>query len=61
MAGLTKRMKFPEAGRSAIATAYAEDQDEYHASAIYSLLENEIVPMYYPTGKMGSRTNGSAG
>jgi starch phosphorylase len=28
-------------------TPYAEDQDEYHASAIYSMLENEIVPMYY--------------
>jgi starch phosphorylase len=26
---------------------YSEDQDEYHASAIYSLLENEVVPMYY--------------
>jgi starch phosphorylase len=26
---------------------YAEDQDEIHARAIYSLLENEIVPMYY--------------
>jgi glycogen phosphorylase len=26
---------------------YSEDQDEYHASAIYSVLENEIVPMYY--------------
>jgi starch phosphorylase len=26
---------------------YSEDQDEIHASAIYSLLENEIVPMYY--------------
>jgi len=26
---------------------YSEDQDEYHASTIYSLLENEIVPMYY--------------
>ena len=26
---------------------YAEDQDEFHASSIYSLLENEIVPMYY--------------
>jgi starch phosphorylase len=24
-----------------------EDQDEIHASAIYSLLENEIVPLYY--------------
>ncbi len=26
---------------------YAEDQDEIHARAIYSMLENEIVPMYY--------------
>jgi starch phosphorylase len=26
---------------------YSEDQDEIHARAIYSLLENEIVPMYY--------------
>jgi starch phosphorylase len=26
---------------------YSEDQDEIHASAIYSVLENEIVPMYY--------------
>jgi starch phosphorylase len=26
---------------------YSEDQDEIHASAIYSLLENEIVPMFY--------------
>ncbi len=26
---------------------YSEDQDEIHASAIYSLLENEIVPLYY--------------
>jgi glycogen phosphorylase len=26
---------------------YSEDQDEMHASAIYSLLENEIVPMFY--------------
>ena len=26
---------------------YSEDQDEIHASAIYSILENEIVPMYY--------------
>jgi glycogen phosphorylase len=31
--------------------AYSEDQDEYHASAIYSLLENEIVPMYYARGE----------
>jgi glycogen phosphorylase len=26
---------------------YTEDQDEYHASAIYSMLENEIVPMFH--------------
>ena len=26
---------------------YSEEQDEIHARAIYSLLENEIVPMYY--------------
>jgi starch phosphorylase len=26
---------------------YAEDQDALHASAIYYLLENEIVPMFY--------------
>ena len=26
---------------------YSEDQDEVHARAIYSILENEIVPMYY--------------
>jgi starch phosphorylase len=26
---------------------YTEDQDELHASAIYSLLENEIVPLYF--------------
>jgi starch phosphorylase len=26
---------------------YTEDQDALHASAIYSLLENEIVPMFY--------------
>lgn len=26
---------------------YAEDQDEAHATAIYSLLENEIVPAFY--------------
>ncbi|MDP2996231.1 MAG: alpha-glucan family phosphorylase [Bryobacterales bacterium] len=32
---------------------YAEDQDEIHASAIYSLLENEIVPLYY-----GGRSEG---
>jgi starch phosphorylase len=26
---------------------YSEDQDALHASAIYSLLENDIVPMFY--------------
>ncbi|MBV8072203.1 MAG: alpha-glucan family phosphorylase [Acidobacteriaceae bacterium] len=26
---------------------YAEDQDDMHASAIYSTLENEIVPLFY--------------
>jgi starch phosphorylase len=26
---------------------YSEDQDEAHATAIYSLLENEIIPAYY--------------
>lgn len=26
---------------------YAEEQDEIHSTAIYSLLENEILPMYY--------------
>jgi starch phosphorylase len=26
---------------------YSEDQDEAHATAIYSLLENELVPTYY--------------
>jgi glycogen phosphorylase len=32
---------------------YSEDQDEYHASAIYSLLENEIAPMYHAGGDDG--------
>ncbi len=32
---------------------YSEDQDEYHASAIYSLLENELVPMYHSGGDDG--------
>ncbi|MBV9268754.1 MAG: alpha-glucan family phosphorylase [Acidobacteriaceae bacterium] len=30
---------------------YSEDQDEIHASAIYSKLENEIVPMFYAGGE----------
>ena len=37
----------PAAGRSATASRTREDQDALHASAIYSLLENEIVPMFY--------------
>jgi starch phosphorylase len=32
---------------------YSEDQDEIHARALYSLLENEIVPMYYERGTDG--------
>lgn len=32
---------------------YTEDQDEIHASSIYSLLENEIVPMYYDRKEEG--------
>ena len=32
---------------------YSEDQDEVHASAIYSMLENEIVPMYYQEREEG--------
>jgi len=27
--------------------SYSDDQDEIHASSVLSLLENEIVPMYY--------------
>ncbi len=29
---------------------YSEDQDDLHASAIYSTLENEIVPLFYDHG-----------
>jgi starch phosphorylase len=32
---------------------YSEDQDEIHARDIYSLLENEIAPMYYSRGADG--------
>ncbi len=32
---------------------YSEDQDEMHASATYSMLENEIVPMYYDRREEG--------
>jgi starch phosphorylase len=27
--------------------SYSEDQDEAHATAVYSLLENEVIPAYY--------------
>jgi len=33
--------------------AYSEDQDEIHARAIYSILENEIVPLYYANREEG--------
>jgi len=33
--------------------AYSDDQDEVHARAIYSILENEIVPMYYQDREEG--------
>ena len=39
---------------------YTEDQDEIHASAIYSLLENEIVPMFYRGAKRSPRSGFSA-
>ena len=32
---------------------YSEDQDEIHARAIYSTLENEIVPLYYDRDEEG--------
>jgi starch phosphorylase len=32
---------------------YTPDQDELHASEIYSLLENEILPMYYKNREEG--------
>ena len=34
---------------------YSEDQDGLHASAIYYLLENEIVPMFYERREQTSR------
>ena len=32
---------------------YSDDQDEIHVRAIYSILENEIVPMYYQEREEG--------
>jgi starch phosphorylase len=37
--------------------AYSEDQDEIHASNIYYLLENEIVPLYYAQSEGGLGTD----
>jgi starch phosphorylase len=34
---------------------YSDDQDALHASAIYSLLENEIVPMFYERREQAPR------
>ena len=34
-------------------SGYTADQDELHASYIYSILENEIVPMYYQQREEG--------
>ena len=34
---------------------YSEDQDSMHASAIYYLLENEIVPMFYERRDHGTQ------
>ena len=34
---------------------YAEDQDALHASAIYSMLENEIVPSFYQVREQSQR------
>ena len=39
---------------------YTDDQDGLHASAIYSLLENEIVPMFYEHREADARANGCA-
>lgn len=32
---------------------YSDDQDDIHASSIYSLLENEIIPMFYDQREQG--------
>jgi starch phosphorylase len=46
---------YEEAGGWAIGDRdpYSEEQDEMHARAIYSLLENDIVPMFYDRGNDG--------
>ncbi len=35
---------------------YVEDQDDIHASAIYSILENDIVPLFYQSSEQGIPT-----
>lgn len=37
---------------------YSEDQDDLHASAIYSTLENEIVPLFYENRSAGQKMPG---
>ena len=32
---------------------YAEDQDEIHASALYSILENQIIPLFHDNREQG--------
>jgi len=53
-AGLTKPTNTRAAGRSASGTIL-RGQDALHASAIYYLLENEIVPMFFERAKQGPR------
>lgn len=46
---------YEESGGWAIGdrSSYSEDQDAMHSSDIYSLLENEILPLYYQRGEHG--------
>ena len=37
---------------------YSDDQDGLHASAIYYLLENEIVPMFYERREQSASRSG---
>jgi starch phosphorylase len=47
---------FEESGGWAIGgrEPYSEEQDEIHASSIYSILENEIIPLYYEHRDQGA-------
>ena len=40
---------------------YREDQDDIHASDIYSKLEKEIVPLYYEAREHGVPVRGYGG